>query len=103
MEIPKIIRIGSCDYTVNQVDKTLVINAIQCKGTIDYDFHRIDLDTSVQDKQGQEQTLLHEIIHGIVRERNLDLQNSDNETITDEIAMGLHQVIRDNPNIFKEV
>jgi hypothetical protein len=102
MEIPKLVRIGSCDYDVMLEDKPLILEARQCKGMIDYEFHDINIDASLQDKQGQEQTFLHEVMHGIVRERNLDLANSDEETIIDEIAMGLHQVIRDNPEIFRK-
>lgn len=102
MNIPNKVRIGSADYEVKQEDKTITINSVQCKGMIDYEYHEIKIDTSIQDKQGMEQTFLHELVHGIVRERSLDLQNSDDETIVDEIAMGLHQVIRDNANIFKE-
>ena len=101
MYIPKTIRIGSYDYAVNQTNKTLVINAKQCKGTIDYNYHTIDIDTSIQDRQGQEETLLHELFHGIVNERNLDLTNSNEEIIVEELARGLHQVIRDNPDMFK--
>ncbi|GEM_PF-796903 len=100
MNIPNKVRIGSADYEVKQEDETITINSVQCKGMIDYEYHEIKIDTSIQDKQGMEQTFLHELVHGIVRERSLDLQNSDDETIVDEIAMGLHQVIRDNIKIF---
>lgn len=100
MEIPNKVRIGSVDYEVIIKDETIVLDAVQCKGKIDYDYHEINIDSSVQDKQGQEQTFLHELIHGIVRERNLDFKNADDETIVDGLAIGLHQVIRDNPEIF---
>lgn len=101
MNIPEKVRIGSCDYSVNIIDEKLILNARECKGIIDYEFHNIKINNEVQDMQGKEQTFLHELLHGIVKERNLDLSNSDEETIVDEIAMGLHQVIRDNPYIFK--
>jgi hypothetical protein len=100
VEIPNKVRIGSIDYEVTVEDKTIVLDAVQCKGQIDYEYHKINIDSSIQDKQGQEQTFLHELIHGIVRERKLNLENADDETIVDGIAVGLHQVIRDNPNIF---
>lgn len=103
MNIPEKIRIGNYDYSVNQSDKTLVLKAEQCKATIDFDFHQIKIDTSIQDKQGQEQSFLHEVVHGIINERSLDLANSDEETIVEEISKGLYQVIRDNPDIFREV
>ncbi|WP_338627619.1 hypothetical protein QJR52_06975 [Clostridium baratii] len=101
MNIPNKIRIGSVNYDVTVSDETLVVNRQECKGLIDYEFHKIKINNSVQDKQGQEQTFLHELVHGIVRARSLDLENSDEETITNEIALGLHQVIKDNSIIFE--
>jgi hypothetical protein len=99
MLIPDIIRIGSYDYKTNIVDKQIILNGQQCKGMIDYEFHTIEIDNSVQDIQGQEQTFLHELIHGIVYSRSLEL-GEDLEKIVDEISIGLHQVIKDNPKIF---
>lgn len=101
MNILDKVRIGSSDYSVNISNETLVVDRQECKGMIDYEFHKIKINNSVQDKQGQEQTFLHELVHGIIKERSLDLENADEETIVDEIAIGLHQVIRDNPEIFK--
>lgn len=100
MEIPDKVRIGSVDYDVIIEDKTIVLDSSQCKGKIDYEFHKINIDSSIQDKQEQEKTFLHELVHGIARERSLDLEKADEETIIDEISIGLHQVIRDNPEIF---
>lgn len=102
MNILDKVRIGSSDYSVIISNETLVVDRQECKGMIDYEFHKIKINNEIQDEQGQEQTFLHELMHGIVRERNLDLSNSDEETIVDEIAIGLNQVIRDNPEIFKE-
>lgn len=100
MYIPGKVRIGSVDYEIFIEDKTIVLNTDQCKGKIDFEYHKINIDSSIQDKQGQEQTFLHELIHGIVRERSLDLEKVDEETIVDGLAVGLHQIIRDNPQIF---
>lgn len=100
MNILNNVRIGSSDYKVLVSDQVLIVDRSECKGMIDFEFHQIKINNQVQDKQGQEQTLLHELIHGIVRERNLDLLNSDEETIVEEISLGLHQVIRDNPKMF---
>ncbi|MEG1256893.1 hypothetical protein [Clostridium sp.] len=100
MQIPNKVRIGSMDYIVELTDKTLYIENTICYGTIDYEKHLIEINSEYKDEQGQEQIFLHELVHGIVKERNLDLKNSDEETITDEIAMGLHQVIKDNLAIF---
>lgn len=100
MKIPSKVRIGSVDYEIFIEDKTIVLNTDQCKGKIDFEYHKINIDSSIQDKQGQEQTFLHELIHGIVRERSLDLEKADEEAIIDGLAIGFHQVIRDNAQIF---
>lgn len=101
MNIPKKVRIGSMNYDVILTDKTILKGNQQCYGHIDWEHHIIEIDKTLQDVQGQEQTFLHELVHGIVHERNLNIQNSDEETITDEIATGLHQIIKDNPEIFQ--
>lgn len=102
MNIIDKVRIGSMYYNIKLTDETLVLNGRECKGMIDYEFHEIKINNKVHDSQGQEQTFLHELIHGIIRERNLDLENSNEETIVDEIATGLHQIIKDNPGIFSK-
>ena len=65
---------------------------------IDYNFHKIRINNKLADKQSNEMAFLHELLHGIVRERNIEL--TDEELIVEEIARGLHQVIKDNPEIF---
>jgi hypothetical protein len=100
VEIPNKVRIGSVDYEVTVEDKTIVLDAVQCKGKIDYEYHKINIDSSIQDKQSQEITFLHEVLHGIIRDRNLEVENE--ELVVEEISRGLHQVIRDNTHIFIE-
>lgn len=102
MNVPEKVRIGSVDYDIVLTDENLVCNGHESYGWIDYNYHLIKINKNIQDNQGQEKTFLHELIHGIVRERSLDVENSDEEVIVDEIAAGLHQIIRDNPEIFKE-
>lgn len=102
MNIPKSVRIDSVDYEVILDNTTLIIDRAECKGTINLDYKTIRINNEVQSEQGQEKTLLHEIIHGIIYERDLDLRTADEEAIVDTIAKGLHQVIRDNPDIFKK-
>jgi hypothetical protein len=49
--------------------------------------------------QAQYQTLLHEIIHGILTTMGHDVD----ENTVDGMAYGWMQVIRDNPNLFMEI
>lgn len=100
MNIPDRVRIGSVDYKVILKNEELVMNDRLCYGFIDFENTEISINKSRQNLSRQEQTFLHEIVHGIIKERSLDIENSDEETIVNEIALGLHQVIRDNPDIF---
>jgi Zn-dependent peptidase ImmA (M78 family) len=100
MEIPEKLRIGNMIYTVELTDKPLILDRKECKGLVDYEFHKISVNNAVQDEQGQKQTFLHEVVHAIVRERNFALDSDDTELVVDEIASGLYQVIIDNPKIF---
>mgnify|MGYP000936580580 CR=1 FL=1 len=51
---------------------------------------------SSQDEQGQLQTLLHEILHGIIYDRAIEFDKMDEETIVDHLAKGIYQVLKDN-------
>ncbi len=99
MIIPNKLRIGSCDYRVLLTEDNLVLDGKQCHATINYHTHEIEICTKFRDKQLSEISLLHELFHGIIAERNIEVENE--ESIVEELARGLHQVIRDNPEIFK--
>lgn len=101
MNIPDIVRIGSVDYKVLQSPDAILLDHAECAGMIEYEQHVIKLNNEVQDSQGMEQTFLHEVIHGIVEDRKIKLPDVDMERIVDDIAVGLHQIIRDNPNVFR--
>lgn len=90
------------DYTVKRVDEVIIVDHKECFGSIDYNKKIIRIANNIQDLQGEEETFLHEILHGIVFERNFTYEKNDDETITEELARGLHQVIKDNPGIFKD-
>lgn len=99
MNIPSKIRIGACDYEVTSADQKLYIDGEQKVGIIDYMNHEIKIDSSCQDIQSMEETFLHEIIHGIIKDRKLKFD--DEELICDSFAIALQQIIRDNPKMFE--
>lgn len=47
------------------------------------------------DEQVQKQTLIHEMTHAIIEEAGLEF-GDDNETITNQFALVLYQVLKDN-------
>jgi len=99
MKIPKKIRIGSCDYNIEFTENNLVADGKECYATIDYNHHKIMINKNLGDTQQNELSFLYEVFHGIARERNLALE--DEEFIVEEFARGLHQIIKDNLEIFK--
>lgn len=99
MEIKDKIKIGSMEYEVIKTDKPILLNDQACNGVIDYENLFIEISTN-RATQKQEETLMHEVLHGIIHERNLILE--DEEMIVEEISKGLYQVIKDNPDIFTD-
>ena len=89
------------EYKVKLEDKPLFCKNQRAYAHIDYDNKEICIDSGLQDIQGQQQSLLNEIVHGIVYDRELDFINDGEETIVDQISKGLYQLIKDNPDMFK--
>lgn len=100
VDIPNTIRIGSMNYYVNRTSSPLILDNRQCFGTIDYNHKQICIDESVQDAQGCEQTLLHEMFHGAIREHNINIDGIDEEMLVESFARALHQIIKDNKEMF---
>jgi hypothetical protein len=101
--IPERVRIGSVDYKVNLVDTPVFSSdGARCYGRIMWSEHFIEIDKSIQDYQGQEITFLHELIHGMIHEHNIDVGDDEaEEKLTERLAMALHQIIRDNKDVFR--
>lgn len=99
MNIPNTVRIGSVDYTVELSEKPVVFDYKQCNGLIDFSQSKIVLDAKTLEQQQLEITFLHEVVHGMLHDRNLEEQ--DNEQLVEALAYALHQLIRDNPNLFE--
>lgn len=101
MNIPEKVRIGSMDYKVVLTEDVILKNNQQCYGHIGFDTHIIEIDKTLRDIQGQQQTFLHELVHGIVYEFKIDFSDKE-ESVVDKLADALHQVIRDNPDIISK-
>ena len=98
MVIKDKIKIGSMEYEVKKTDKPILLDNQVCNGIIDYENLFIEINKN-RATQKQEETFIHEILHGIINDRNLILE--DEEMIVEEISKGIYQVIIDNPEIFK--
>jgi hypothetical protein len=98
--IPSTVKVGAIPYTVIQCGETLTIDRKECTGIIDYEQQFIKINTVVQGQQRAEETFYHELIHAIARERGLDW-GDNKELYTTELAKGLYQVVKDNPEAFR--
>ncbi|BDR81030.1 hypothetical protein [Clostridium tetani] len=100
MNIPEKIIISGMEYEVILTDRPILHINTRAYGQIDFENKKILIDKTLREKQGNVQTLLHEIIHGIVEDRELDFAKDSEETIVDQLAKGLYQVIKDNSKLF---
>ena len=95
--LPDEVRIGCYDYEVVETDEILLLDNKRCKGHIDHNAHQIKIASNdMFSRQSKEQTLWHEIIHGIIDYRNVNYGNANEETFVDELATGLYLLCKSN-------
>lgn len=94
--------IDSVIYKVERVENPIVLDGKLCLGSIDYINSKIELAKEHEGTSAEIKTLMHEIIHGIMEERNLR-QIEDNENFIDSFAAGVINLIRYNPNLVEYV
>ncbi|ADL40306.1 hypothetical protein phiCTP1_gp5 [Clostridium phage phiCTP1] len=97
MKIPGIVKIGFMDYLVSIYDHPIIDSGDVCYGTIGYESGNISIDGTV-DKELQKCVLVHEIVHGI--DDMCDIGLTEEQVV--KLGKGLYQVIKDNPEMFKE-
>lgn len=96
MKIPEKINISGIEYEVIKTEGPLVVDGDQVYGLIDYNNRKIKLDTNIQDEQGVKSTFIHEVLHGIVFDRQIDWKNDGEETIIEQLSRGLYSILKDN-------
>lgn len=95
MNIPDKVKIGAYNYSIIIDDKLALKNGTQgtqCANTLE-----IKLDAGIA-LQNRESTLLHEIIEAINYHYELKIEHH----VISTLESTLYQVIKDNPDIFKE-
>ncbi|WP_422445979.1 hypothetical protein [Thermoanaerobacterium sp. DL9XJH110] len=95
MKIPDKVKIGYKDIKVLKTDGDVIDGTTLCYGVIRHNDCIIEISTKYADDV-QKCALIHEIIHGIDDIFNIDLR----EEQVDQLAKGLYQVIKDNPDVF---
>lgn len=99
------VRIDAVDYDISHTKEALLVSNMACKGRIDYDKNLIEITTDEVGENQQALTLMHEIVHGIVHERGITnlIADKDQETVVDQFAKGVTNLIRDNPELIKHI
>lgn len=98
LKSPKSIRIGGTEYAI--VDTPELNNGTNIAyGYIDFEKSRIEITSSIEMSSARRfETLLHEILHGIIYHRSMIVKNE--EELVDNLAKGAAQVVLDNWNRF---
>lgn len=89
----EVIKIGGITYKVNY--KEIEESSGGLFGEVFYDKAEININNHNIVEQKQAQTLIHEMTHAIFHEAGLDELNNEEEVVND-IALILHQVLKDN-------
>lgn len=94
MKIPKSIRIAGVEYSIDFVPN-LMNGATAAYGHIDFENSCIELsDTFGVEHQKRCKILWHEILHGIVENSGMTIENE--EDVVEMFAKGIYQVLQDN-------
>ena len=96
MTFPSKINISGMEYEVILSEEPLFYGTSRAYGHINFDNKKIMIDKTLRDSQGHMQTLLHEIVHGIIYDRDIDFKVDSEEAIVDQLANGIYQVFKDN-------
>lgn len=86
------VRLIECDEPIDGLTKKEFIGKINHESCI------IFIDKNLN-KQAMFQTFLHEISHGIEYRYCMKTEEDD----IDRFAHGMYEIIKDNPNLFKEI
>jgi hypothetical protein len=97
---PASIRIGPIDFAVD-VREDLREDDRALDGQIRYGETTIRLHADLA-HQAQVQTLLHEVVHGMLTQMGRAKMCKDEELV-DALAFSLYQVIRDNPDLVRMI
>lgn len=97
---PKTVLIDSVRYNINYTEYPVIVDGQQCLGAIDYNNGNIEIDISKTGANVLPKVLMHEIVHGLLQERNVqDFLGDNTENIVDNLAIGFVNLVRLNPKL----
>ena len=93
--------IDAINYRVEETDEPILIDRKECGGGVFYNESLIKIGNFVKG-DAKTKVLMHEIVHAILFERGM-IEASDDEQLVEELAKGIINVIRNNPNLINFV
>jgi hypothetical protein len=100
MKIPDSVRISGVEYAIVTKPNLRDSSRLLC-GRIDYNTATIYLsETDCQSEEFRCIVLWHEIIHGILEDRGLHLDEDVEESVCEALSRGIYQVLQDNARKF---
>ncbi len=102
------VKIGGTVYRIEKTDKAIANrdNHILTGRTV-YSSDLIQIYSGTIDdmptrEQSMEVTMWHEILHCVCHDRSIEFGDRE-ESVIEAMAHGLHALIKDNPDLFKEM
>ena len=100
MKIPDSVRISGVEYAIVTKPNLRDSSRLLC-GRIDYNTATIYLsETDCRSEEFRCIVLWHEIIHGILEDRGLQLDEDVEENLCEALSRGIYQVLQDNAHKF---
>ena len=91
--------IDAVNYRIKETNSVIVLNGQECGAIVEYGKALITIRKDEGLGEGvKAKTLMHEIIHAILHERGM-AEESENETLVNELAAGIVNLIRCNPEL----
>lgn len=95
----KNIIIDAVNYRVEETEEVIIHEGKECGAIVEYGKALITIRKDENIGEGlKPKLLMHEIIHALLHERGMD-DAAEDETLVDELASGLVNLIRQNPQL----
>lgn len=91
--------IDTVNYRIKETNDIIVLDGQECGAMVEYSKALITIRKDESLGEGAKaKTLMHEVMHALLHERGM-IEESENETLVEELAKGLINLIRWNPQL----
>lgn len=99
MKIPGTVRIAGVNYPIGYVP-SLNDGVKLLYGQVDFEQSRINLNPDVAGYQHQCITLWHEILHALINNARIKMDDEKEEELVEALSRGIYMVLQDNGAAF---